>query len=226
MLALALSVAFSASTGSAPELVQGRVRREGAFRVYSTPLIQGAWESRQRSPVQTFTPAYPPTMRKDRPNWDVVVLVRVDSSGSVLVARPVFGPKRQTGIPAFDSAAVAAARRWLFEPLHAPNVPRRHELHLRFSFVVRPLAPGGEGSLCGVCLDRATGRPLTFVNIRDLEDKAGPIDWAVGRFCITDLAVGHHRVRFDALGYMDEEVELEVNANRHDSLTVLMKPRP
>lgn len=71
--------------------------------------------------ISTPQPKYPPEALRGRVSGEVLVEFAVDMDGSVASARVVRGnPPR-----VFDRAAVAAVKRWRFQPIAVPVTTRR-----------------------------------------------------------------------------------------------------
>jgi TonB family protein len=76
-------------------------------------------------PLTTATPSYPPLAQGD---GVVIVEVTVDATGAPTNATVV------TSSPAFDSAALDAARRWAFRPAQSHGTPVTGVVYLVFGF--------------------------------------------------------------------------------------------
>ena len=71
--------------------------------------------------ISTPAPAYPPDAYRSATAGEVEVELTVGSDGSVTAARVV----RSTPPRVFDRAALAAVKRWRFQPVNAPITTRR-----------------------------------------------------------------------------------------------------
>lgn len=86
-------------------------------------------------PVSTPPPAYPRASIRRGERGDVIVLVKVDASGGVTDVDLVSSSQHRR----LDRAALAAARRWRFEPAVRDGQPVPAELRIPFSFVPEEL---------------------------------------------------------------------------------------
>lgn len=82
-------------------------------------------------PVATPSPDYPRASIRRGERGDVVVLVKVGANGRVTDVEVVSSSQHRR----LDRAALAAARRWRFEPAMRGGQPVAGELRIPFSFV-------------------------------------------------------------------------------------------
>jgi TonB family protein len=80
-------------------------------------------------------PTYPPDALRDRIEGSVEVEVTLDEGGAVVDARVT-----QPGGHGFDEAALAAVRRWTFEPASKNGRPVRATVQVAIPFRIPPLA--------------------------------------------------------------------------------------
>jgi TonB family protein len=132
---------------------------------------------------------------------ELVITIAADGTVTdVQVATPVGG--------GFDEAAVAAARRFVFEPARQNGTPI--PARVKYVYVFTPPAPEVEatpatGRLEGRVLDRAGGAPVIGADVA-IEDETGVVlarteTDADGGFGFDDLAPGRYRVRVNAFEY-------------------------
>ncbi|HTQ05539.1 MAG TPA: TonB-dependent receptor [Polyangiaceae bacterium] len=107
---------------------------------------------------------------------------------------------------AFDAAAVAAAKRFVFTPAEVDGKPAPIRIAYRYEFVLKPAAPT-TGILTGVVRARPGGEPLAGVTVA-LDDGTSVVTDATGHFTFPDLTPGRRRVllsRSDLKGLQTEE---------------------
>ncbi len=102
--------------GSTPETAQGP-------RKVSEGVLQGR-------AIKKVKPAYPTIARSIRASGPVQVFVVIAEDGRVIEAAPM------NGHPTLRSAAVEAARQWLFTPTTLTGVPVKVQGVLTFNFVL------------------------------------------------------------------------------------------
>jgi TonB family protein len=191
--------------------------------------------------------AYPPEAAAAGREADVVLDLTIDATGHVSHAEVVTsaGP----GLEAFDTAAVAAAAGYLFEPAESDGQPVSVELayKVKFRLKARPPAPPSEAaapararaptaappapreSLVGLLRERGTRAPLIGVVVTATKEgspAAGLPPTAyeatsdgVGRFAFFDLAPGTWRVDVEAPAYFPFHTSEEVRAGEKTVVT-------
>ena len=95
-------------------------------------IVRKAGGVLQGSAIKRVTPEYPPAAIESRISGAVVVEVTVDEEGKVFAARAI------TGHPLLKSAAVDAARGWLFTPTTLSGVPVKVIGTITFNFTPGP----------------------------------------------------------------------------------------
>ena len=94
--------------------------------------------------------------------------------------------------PAFDAAALEAARQFVFEPAEIDGKPAAIRILYRYEFVLRQEAPT-TATFTGQVRDRRTKQPLASVSVSVEGGGAATTD-ADGRFRIDDVAPGAHTI--------------------------------
>ena len=150
----------------------------------------------------TFVPAdYPESEKTAGKTASVVLQIGIGADGKVTDAAVV-----QSAGPAFDAAALTAARRFVFEPAEIDDKPAPIRINYRYEFVLKQAAPTS-GILTGVVRSRPGGAPLAGVTVA-LDDGTSVVTDAAGRFTFPELAPGRRRVllsRSDLKGLQTEE---------------------
>ncbi|AXK73210.1 energy transducer TonB [Lysobacter sp. TY2-98] len=96
-------------------------RAAAAQTAASTPTRPAAGGNSELRPLSTPAPAFPPEALRSAQSGEVQVEFTVAADGSVSAARVV----RANPPRVFDRAAVAAVKRWRFQPVDAPVTTRR-----------------------------------------------------------------------------------------------------
>ena len=136
--------------------------------------------------LTTFVEAEVPASEKGH-TGSVVLRLTIDASGLVQDASVV-----ESASPAFDAAATAAARKFVFEPALRDGKPSPIRILYRYEFTLRAEAPT-TAVFEGVVRDRASQKPLTNVTIALDSGQLVKTDGA-GHFRIEAVAPGMHVV--------------------------------
>lgn len=113
----------------------------------------------------------------------VVLAVTLATDGTVEDATV-----QESGGEAFDAAALAAVRRFVFTPAEVDGVPARIQILYRYDFVVRAEAPT-TAAFAGVVMDRDAHQPLAGVTVT-LGDGRSVVTDDQGRFAFEDVLPG------------------------------------
>jgi TonB family protein len=138
----------------------------------------------------TFVEAdFPPSEAAAGRGATVVLQIAITASGSVADVRVV-----GTAGPAFDAAALAAARRFVFEPALVDGVPIPVKITYRYTFTFKEqIVRKTTGDFAGVVRDRRTKGALASVRVA-LDTGQQTLTDDEGRFTIPDVAPGEHSV--------------------------------
>lgn len=166
--------------------------------LFTTPaLAQGAAEvgGQERRPKLTKPPAlvkfveaaYPESEKAAGKSAAVVLQVAIADTGAVADARVV-----ESAGPAFDEAALAAVRQFVFTPAEIDDHPAPIKILYRYEFVLKPEVPT-TGAFGGVVRDLATKAPLAGVRVV-VSDVGEAVTDGEGKFSLEGVAPGAHRV--------------------------------
>ncbi len=137
--------------------------------------------------LRTFVEAsYPESERAAGRVATVVLALGISATGSV---DQVAVTESQGA--AFDEAAKAAARQFVFEPAEIDGAPAAIRILYRYEFVLRPKAPTS-AVLAGQVVDARTKRPIAGVRVET--GSASVLTDADGRFELQDLPPGSRAV--------------------------------
>jgi TonB family protein len=117
----------------------------------------------------------------------VVMQIAISASGSVDDARVL-----ESASPAFDAAALAAVRAFMFEPAELDGAPAPIRINYRYDFVFKPAVPT-TANFKGVVRVRPGGEPLSGVLV-ELDDGQRVATDDQGRFSFDQLNPGKRRV--------------------------------
>jgi TonB family protein len=169
---------------------------------------------------------YPPEAKAAGQQAAVVLQVDLAADGHVTAVTV-----QTSAGPAFDAAAIAAVRQFVFTPAEIDGKPAAIRILYQYDFVIRTevLAVTTAG-FSGIIRDRATHQPLAGVTIA--LDEAGGGKAAVtgvdGRFAITDAAPGHRTVTIagDRLTALSTTEDLTAGQRLEVAYEVALMPPP
>jgi TonB family protein len=150
----------------------------------------------------TFVEAeYPESEKAAGKTASVVLQIGIGPAGTVTDVAVI-----ESAGPAFDAAAVDAAKRFVFEPAEINDKPAAIRINYRYQFVLKQAEPT-TAILTGVVKSRPGGEPLVGVTV-SLDDGTSAVTDAKGQFTFPEVAPGRHRVllaRGDLKGLQTEE---------------------
>jgi TonB family protein len=170
-----------------------------AIATQGTPVFaQAAQPAAAASPQRTLVPPklvhfveadFPPSEAAAGRGATVVLQIAITATGSVADVRVL-----ESAGPAFDAAAVAAARQFIFEPALVNGVPIPVKITYRYVFTFKEkIVKKVTGDFAGVVRDRHTKQP--FANVRvALDTGQQTLTDDQGKFSIPDVMPGEHTV--------------------------------
>jgi len=117
----------------------------------------------------------------------VVVQIAISATGTVDDVKVI-----ESAGPAFDQAAVAAIRQFLFEPAEVDNRPSPIRINYRYEFVIKEEAPT-TAQFSGSVRNHQTGEALAGVSVA-LDNGMTALTDAAGHFEFDGVEPGKHRV--------------------------------
>ena len=148
---------------------------------------------------------FPPSETAAQSGASVVLEILIDETGKVSAARVIGAAS-----PAFDAAALQAARGFEFEPAEIDGKPAPIKIQYRYEFVLQQ-APPPVAVLSGEVRRRGSGEPMANVSVvLDTGERA--VTGADGRFELRGVAPGAHTVLLSGpeLAALQTEERLEV----------------
>jgi TonB family protein len=162
-----------------------------AMPVSAQPAITAAPQRVITAPRLThFVEAdFPPSEAAAGRGATVVLQIAITATGSVADVRVL-----ESAGAAFDVAALAAARQFVFEPAMVDGVPIPVKITYRYVFTFHEkIVKKTTGDFAGVVRDRATKAPLSNVRVA-LDTGQQTLTKEDGTFSIPDVVPGEHSV--------------------------------
>jgi TonB family protein len=148
----------------------------------------------------------------------VVLQIAINASGGVDQVAVA-----QSGGPAFDAAAEAAARQFVFEPAEVDGKAAAIRILYKYEFVLRREAPT-TATFTGQVRDRRTKKPLAGVGV-SLDSGASATTDADGRFSLDGVAPGPHVVTLSGPHLTALQTSETLEAGRQLAATYDVEPQ-
>jgi len=158
-----------------------------AARVHAQPAPAAPRLTRPPRLTQFVEAPYPESERASGRSASVVLRLGLSATGTVEQAAVV-----ESAGPAFDDAALAAVRQFVFEPAEIDGRPAAIRIVYRYEFVLRVEAPT-TAIFDGIVRNREGRTPLANVTIT-LDDGRSCVTDAEGRFHFDEVAPGESGV--------------------------------
>jgi TonB family protein len=161
---------------------------------------------------------YPEAERAAGRPATVVLELSIDAAGVVQQARVT-----ASAGPAFDAAAVQAARQFVFEPAEVDGRPSPIRILYRYEFVLRAEVPT-TAELRGQVRDAHTKKPLPGVRV-SIEGAAVVTTDADGRFHVDAVAPGAHAIRLSGDHLPEVDTSETLAAGQRTQVTYDVEPQ-
>jgi TonB family protein len=177
--ALSAAVALALATTAARSYAQAPPPADGApQRTIVPPKL-----------VHFVEAEFPPSEAAAGKGATVLLQIAISATGSVADVKVL-----ETAGPAFDTAAVAAARQFVFEPALVDGKPIPVKITYKYVFTfTEKIVKKTTADFEGIIRDRATKKPMQDVRV-SLDTGQTAITDADGKFKILDVPVGEHTV--------------------------------
>src|SRR5262249_19288869 len=164
----------------------------------------------------------PPAAKAAGVTASVVLSIEIGADGKV----GQVGVTQSAG-PEFDAAAVAAARKFVFEPAEVGGGPAPVKITYKYTFTIRTAAGrlGAPANFEGAVLDRDRKQPVAGVTVTIKDTGASAVTDESGHFQFVDAPLGTHRVQLSAPNLVTVETEETIVAERKKSVRYLVEPR-
>jgi TonB family protein len=194
---------FSPCLALVAALVLGSLATPAAAQ-QAAPITEEAVKPRLTKPpklVKFVEADYPESEKSAGKTAAVVLQIGIGANGTVTDVAVV-----ESAGAAFDAAASAAAKQFVFEPAEINDKPAPIRINYRYQFVLKEAEPT-TAVLTGVVKSRPGGEPLVGVTV-SLDDGTSAVTDATGHFGFPEVTPGRHRVllaRDDLKGLQTEE---------------------
>jgi TonB family protein len=169
--------------------------------------------------LATFVEApYPAAERASGKTATVVLQIAISATGTVDRAGI-----SESGGPAFDAAAVAAAQRFVFEPAEIDGKPAPVKILYRYEFTLKPEAPT-TGVFDGVVRSRKKKTPLAGVTVQ-LDSGQRVTTDAAGHFHVDAVAPGKHSLTLEGAKLTAQQTEETFEAGKKLDVTYDVEER-
>src|SRR5580692_4922767 len=143
--------------------------------------------------VKFVQAVYPKEKHDAHLTGSVLLSIEIGADGAVGEVEVVKG-----AAPDFDTAAVAAAKQFVFEPAEIDGQPAPVKITYRYDFTIveEIVKTGPQINFDGVVLERFKKKPMPRVSvaIKDLGPDVKAMTDEDGHFAFTDIPVGKHKI--------------------------------
>ena len=189
----------------------------------AAPVEQAKKQKLTRPPelVKFVQAEYPESEKAAGRSAAVVLQIAISATGVVDDVKVT-----ESAGAAFDEAAVAAVRQFVFRPAELDNQPAPIRIMYRYQFVLTQAAPT-VGSIEGTVRDRATKAPLAGVSV-SIEGVGEVVTDEKGHFLVEEIAPGARAVIFSRndLKAMQTSETFEAGKRLEAVYEVEQKPEP
>jgi TonB family protein len=126
--------------------------------------------------------------------------------------------------PAFDAAALAAVKQFIFEPAEIDNKPAPVKITYRYEFVFKEEPKGPVVNFEGVVRNRFTKQPLAGAVVT-LDGRSKATTDENGHFSFTDVPAGKHAVDIAGPGVVPVNTEETIAEGKHVEAKYSVEPR-
>jgi len=149
----------------------------------------------------------------------VVLQIAIDEKGGVTDAVVL-----QTAGPAFDAAALAAVRKFSFDPAEVDNKPSPVKITYRYDFVLKIEAPTPSINYDGEIKNRFTKQPIAGVKVA-IEGFGEATTDDAGHFEFRDVPLGKHVITVSGPSLTTVSTEEELEKGKKLSVKYALEPK-
>ncbi|APR79515.1 TonB family protein / TonB-dependent receptor [Minicystis rosea] len=190
-------------------------------------FAQGAAPGAQKQPKLTKLPkllkfveaAYPEEEKKTGRAASVTVEIAISETGAVVDAAVV-----GSAGAAFDAAALAAVKQFVFEPAEFDNKPAPVKITYRYDFVLKEEPKGPVVNFEGVVKNRFTKKPMAGAVVT-IDGKLKATTDAEGHFSFTDVPIGKHSVEIAGPGVTPVTTEETIEEKKKLDAKYTVEPK-
>ena len=126
--------------------------------------------------------------------------------------------------PAFDAAALAAVKQFVFDPAEIDDKPAPVKITYRYDFVLEVEPTGPVVNFAGVVRNRFTKQPMGGAVVT-LDGKTKVTTDAAGHFELTDVPVGKHTVEVSGPGVTPVSTEETIEEKKKLEVKYTVEPK-
>jgi TonB family protein len=201
-----------------PALAQEEPPAEGGEEPAHTPVIT-------KAPKLThFVEAdYPPDKKASGVEAEVLLNIEIGADGHVGNVVVV----KTAGAADFDTAAVAAAKQFVFDPAEIDGKPAPVKIDFKYKFAIttKIVKLGPQVNFEGTVLDRYTKKPIAGVKVTIVDTGAVATTDEKGHFELIDLPLGAHKVQLSAEKLVTVSTDEEIVKDQKKTVKYFVRPK-
>ncbi|MFT3769966.1 MAG: TonB family protein [Minicystis sp.] len=169
--------------------------------------------------VKFVEAAYPEEEKKSGRAASVTLEIAISETGAVVEAAVV-----GSAGAAFDAAALAAVKQFVFEPAEFDEKPAPVKITYRYDFVLKEEPKGPVVNFEGVVKNRFTKKPMAGAVVT-IDGKLKATTDAEGHFSFTDVPVGKHAVEIAGPGVTPVTTEETIEEKKKLDAKYTVEPK-
>jgi TonB family protein len=162
---------------------------------------------------------YPESEKAASKSASVELQIAISETGKVLDVAVT-----KSAGPAFDAAAVAAAKQFVFEPAEFDGKPSPVAITYRYDFKLEVTAAWPVVNFAGVVKDRFTKKPLPNVKVQ-VDDLPAKTTNDKGEFQFEDLKPGKHNVTLSGEGFTTVSTDETIEKDKRLDVKYSIEPK-
>ncbi|MCE9575668.1 MAG: TonB-dependent receptor [Deltaproteobacteria bacterium] len=165
---------------------------------------------------------YPPDQKAKGVEATVILTIAIDDKGAVSEVEVA-----SSAGAAFDAAAIAAAKKFVFSPAEIDGKPAPVKITYKYAFQIKEelVSLGPQINFEGTIKERFKKTPMPNVKVRIVDLDIDAVTDEVGGFAFQDIPVGTHKVELSAPMLITVVTEEEIVKGKKKTVTYFVEEK-